>query len=117
MNEGGKAADKVDIQLFCRLVERFSPFGVIAFIGTFGDHGNRRYGNPLVDNRHAEFRFYVFARAGKFTAVFHQFIVHARAAFFSGRAAAIAQRYSHRDCAHVELVAHKHVDRFLNFRS
>ena len=114
MHQRGIAADEIHASFPRGLVQRLRDFGRMA--DRAGNQRDRRHGDALVHDRHAEFRFNGAAHLHQVFRLAGDAVVHAHAQ----RALVVAhtgqQGNAHGDGAHVQLLVIDHLQRLQDFR-
>ncbi|MNI42280.1 hypothetical protein D3C73_965640 [compost metagenome] len=78
-------------------------------------NGNWRDGDPLVDNRHAELPFQLFARLHELLGGTGNFIINILVKYAHIGMGAVHQANAHRYGAHIQVHFGDHLIRFLHF--
>ena len=96
-------------------VQRFAIFNIRLCLAGPRYKRDWRDGNSFVDDRNTKLFFNILTDLNKVAGFSHDFVVNPLICFFGIRISTIQKGNSHCDTAHVEFVAQKHINSFLNF--
>lgn len=114
MYQGRITADKVDPGGFCSTVERFCKMYGTASGAGGGQHGDRRDGNALMDDRDPVFFADVLAGFDQVPGIAADLIIDFVTSGCDVAVGAVQEGNPHRDGAHIEIFIVDHIDRFEN---
>ena len=112
VNESGKAADKVNTDLLACVVQSLCQRYIIVAVTAFANHGNRRYGNTLVDDGHAQLNFDILTGFYQMLCLAANLIINLLRCYLDIRMTAITQADAHGDSTHVQLILGNHARSF-----
>ena len=112
VHQSAETADKVYAHFVSRPVQRPCQRHIIGSIAAFANHGNRRHGNTLVNDGHAQVRLDIFPGPYQLFRFLCNFVINFIRADFHIRMPAVPQADAHGDGTHVQVVMGDHLRRF-----
>ena len=112
VHQRAEAADKVYPHFMGCFVQRFGQWHIIIGVAAFAHHGNRRYGNTFIDDRHAQVGFNIFPGLNQLFRFFRNFVIDFIRADFHIRMPAVPEADAHGDGTHIQVVVRDHLRGF-----
>ena len=112
VHESGKAADEVNANLLACVVQSLCQRYIIVAVAAFANHGNRRYGNTLVDNGHAQLNLDILTGFYQMLCLTANLIINFLRCYLDIRMTAITQADAHGDSTHIQLILGNHARSF-----
>ena len=112
VHESGKTADKVNADLLTCVVQSLCQRYIIIAVTAFTNHRNRRYGNTLVDDGHAQLNLNILTGFYQMLCLTANLIINFLRCYLDIRMTAITQADAHGDSTHVQLILGNHARSF-----
>ena len=112
VHESGKTADEVNADLLACVVQSLCQRYIIIAVAAFANHGNRGYGNTLVDDGHAQLNFDILTGFYQMLCLAANLIINLLRCYLDIRMTAITQADAHGDSTHVQLILGNHARSF-----
>ena len=112
VHESGKTADEVDADLLACVVQSLCQRYIIVAVAAFAHHRNRRYGNTLVDDGHAQLNLDILTGFYQMLCLTANLIINLLRCYLNIRMTAITQADAHGDSTHVQLILGNHARSF-----